>query len=157
MQQTKQKKQTQRRQKQQQKLQQTGTETEVDNMPPTRTSYIKKSRLEEEQVEAPSSGRSWADKVMDKTISLNVPATPKETAEVCKGRSLSSFHSRAPSPFPSTIFLNSISTRLHMSVSSPPHPSLEKKKKNCSQLQNRYAGWAGGITRGDSPAKRMSN
>lgn len=59
--------------------------------------------LEEEKEEAvkevdPSqkySGRNRAD-VIDKTMSLSVPASPKETVEIIKAGSLLSSSSRAP-------------------------------------------------------------
>lgn len=96
------KKQQPQQRHQQKEKQREGTPMEVDKMLPPWAASLKRSREEEEE-EPPQrhSGRSSAERVMDKTRSLSVPASKGEDEEhVVKPRSLSASPARVPFPPP---------------------------------------------------------
>lgn len=89
-----------KQQHQKKKKQRENTPMEVDKLLPPRAASLKRSREEEEEELAQRhSGRSRAERVMNKSRSLSVPASPREDEEyIVKAMSLSASPARVPPP-----------------------------------------------------------
>lgn len=103
---------------------------EVEQTPPPRATSLKRSR-EEDDEEPPQRhhDRGRAEKVMEQSRAISVPASFKNTQEPTRTRRHSSSPSSTTHPSPSTPPRNSVSTFPLSPTSSPPHPSREKKKR----------------------------
>lgn len=107
-------------------------------MPQPHTLSLKRRRKEDEV----SQKHSWSrgNKATDKTRSLSVPTSQKETVGITKARSLPCYPSRAPFPSPTTSSLMSISTppsHVHF-FPSPPLQRKKKKKKLFPGLDTKW-------------------